>query len=213
MASSAREQWIDPHDMATKPSLNKITSQVNNFDSCSEIKKCNCASGAADTFYVHYKRTLSILLNVLQIDQSNSQYKGVLIVNMPTEDYDFLKSFIQTSAEDVTQLRKVNNILDSVFSKTLFQRTSDNFTAWMEWFYFTFYNHNTGIAILSIFVSWTSYKLLRSNWTTWRIVKTLVLFAWLIDFAFTWIHLLQVCNSKTIGALLIIRYFEGGGNR
>lgn len=194
MSSSAREQWIDPHDMA--PKLPNIVSQSANGNLATspptEIIKCNCNSNADGTLYVHYRRTLSILLNVLQADLADNQYKGVFSVNMPLEDYDFLKNFVQSSVEDTAQLRKVNSILDSVLSRTVFQRTSESLTAWLQWFYFTFYNHTTGIGIVALFMSWASFKLLRANWATWRVVKTLVLFAWLVDFAFTWIHLLQV---------------------
>lgn len=194
MMSSAREQWIDPHDMA--PKLPNIASQNANrnlvHSTPSETTKCSCINNADGTLYVHYRRTLSILLNILQADQADSQYKGVLSINMPVEDYDFLKNVVQSSAEDVTQLRRVNSILDNVLSRTVFQKTSDSFTAWLQWFYFTFYSYTTAIAIAGVFISWASLKLLRANWTTWRVVKTLVLFAWVMDFAFTWIHLLQV---------------------
>lgn len=156
-----------------------------------KITKCDCKN-ADDTLYVHYRRTLSILLKVLQVDHVDSQYKALITVNMPMEDYNFLQNFVENSVEDITQLRKVNSILDSVFTKTLLQKSSDSFLAWLQWLYFTFYNHTTGIAIAAVFISWFSYKLLRLKWTAWRVVKTLVLFAWIIDFAFTWIHLIQV---------------------
>lgn len=196
MSSSAREQWIDPHDMAPKlPTSNrqKPTNQnllTNKIQT--EIDQCNCINTADDTVFIHYKRTLNILLNVLQSDLEDNQYKGVVTINLPNEDYNFLKRFVESPAKDVTQLKKVNSILDNMFSRTVFQKTSDNFASWIHWFYFTFYNHTTGIAIVAAFVSWIAFKLLRSNWTAWRVVKTLVLFAWVTDFAFTWIHLIQV---------------------
>lgn len=194
MSSSAREQWIDPHDMTVKQNINP---QIANKDLIFDSSQVNCIDNVDDTLHVHYKRTLSILLNTLQIDEANSQYRGVVTINMSAEDYIFLKNFVQNSIEDVTQFRKINTILDNVLSKSLFQRTSDSFTSWIEWFYFTFYHHTTGIAIVGLFISWASYRLIKLNWTTWRVVKTLVLFAWVIDFAFTWIHLIQVFDKKT----------------
>lgn len=213
MSSSAREQWIDPHDMA--PKLPSVVSQGANGNlatsSPTEIIKCNCNSNADGTLYVHYRRTLSILLNILQADLADNQYKGVISVNMPLEDYNFLRNFVQSSVEDATQLRKVNSILDSVLSRTAFQKTAESFTEWLQWFYFTFYNYTTGIGIVALFMSWASFKLLRANWTTWRVVKTLVLFAWVVDFAFTWIHLLQVyffCLRDSGSSSLMLQYTE-----
>lgn len=207
MLSFAREQWIDPHDMAVKKGFeiasggqNKIINTdkkfllqettenwINN-----ENNACNCQQ-SADASLIHYRRTLSIFLNALKMDQQNAdQYKGVININIPINDYNFLQNFIQSPVEDVAQLRKVNSILEGVFSRTVFQRTSDNLMAWFDWFYFTFYNHTTGITILGFVIAWLSCKLIKANWTPWRVVKTLVFFAWIVDFAFTWIHLIQV---------------------
>lgn len=198
VTSSAREQWIDPHDMAVKKghdialASNSKISLEERQESTNTEENCSCLH-CTDTLHVHYKRTLSILLNVLQMDQhKGNQYKGVININIPAEDYNFFNNFIQNPIEDVSQLKRVNAVLENAFSKTMFQRSTDNLTAWYEWFYFTFYNHTTGITILGLIVAWISCKLLKANWTTWRVVKTLILFAWVVDFAFTWIHLIQV---------------------
>lgn len=198
MTSSAREQWIDPHDMAVKRGYD-IAPESNtriNFEETQENtnieENCSCLH-CVGTLHVYYKRTLSLLLNALQMDQhKGDRYKGVININIPAEDYIFFNNFIQNPIEDVAQLKRINAILENAFSKTVFQKTSDNLTAWFQWFHFTFYNHTTGITILGLIVAWISWRLLKANWTTWRVVKTLVLFAWVVDFAFTWIHLIQV---------------------
>lgn len=221
ISSSAREQWIDPHDMTIKPESGlKIKGKpasrdVNIDDVNNQASNCNCSSCIEPALRIHYQRTLSILLNAIEKNPDvNNQYVGVIHVNIATDDYNFLKAFVESFGEDVGELRRLNSILEKIFSETWLEKTSHNIAAWTWWFYFTFYNHTTGIVFIGLAIAWISYKLLKANLTLWNVVKTLFLFAWVVDFAFTWIHLIQVklAEQKYLASNAPIR-IEGGGNR
>lgn len=186
----AREQWIDPHDMTVDATDFSVTN--NAIAITNKEGGCDCSKCAENTLHVHYKRTIGLLLNAVKSGEVESLYKGVIEISIQQDDYNFLKNIVQSSTDDVAHFKRVNSILENVLSKSVYEKTSDNIMGWLEWLYFTFYNYTTGIAIVGLFVTWVSYKLLQAKLTIWKIVTTLLLFAWVVDLAFTWIHLIQV---------------------
>ncbi|KAF5287549.1 hypothetical protein FQR65_LT12220 [Abscondita terminalis] len=179
-------QWIDPHEMNVNDihisRFDQKPDEMGTSDTCSHV-----------TFALeHYKRLITFILNNAAFDDKSSSYKGQLKLNIQSADYRFLSHFIREhSKEDAAVLRKIDQIMNRILTRSKLEEFTEVLMSWSDYIYFTFYNRTSGIILSCMFLLLISYKLLKTNFTIWSVVKYLIFIGWVFDFAFTWIRLLQ----------------------
>lgn len=186
----SQQRWLDPHDMNIQ--LSGSLPKTSNNGECDQSQQCDC-SKEINFSISHYKRLINMILSATSADTAGV-YKGHLYLNIPSEDYDILKSFADdiNNKENSAILRRLDQILSKSLTKPFYERVTNVFKSWMDHIYFTFYSRSMAVFLSCLFMVFISYKLLKANLTIWSVVKYLLFVGWITDFAFTWMNLLQV---------------------
>lgn len=190
-----RSKWVDPHDMNLETEHLPLVHDRNTDYECECPAQKTC--GPNHSFF-HYKRLIGLLLSTVYLDRSDgmSNYAGILKLNLKAEDYDLLKSVVRSTEEDEQVFRKVDEVLSRVLIKPKHEVLVELFSDWTDKIYFTVFNRTTGMLVVCVVVLYCSYRLLKAEWGLLMVVKFLVFISWVVDFGFTWMHLLQVRKCK-----------------
>lgn len=157
-----------------------------------DVKLSECSQTENNLATTFYKRSLNMILNLMQIDHDKSTYNGQIYLELSVDDFNLLKSFAKSDDHNVDMFHRVDTILSQVYSKSLMTSMLDKFNYWFDTFYMNICNRRTFIIMASLLVIYISYKLLKANLTLTSTIKHLLFLAWLVDYVFTWLHLLEV---------------------
>lgn len=144
---------------------------------------------------IFYKRSVNMVLNLLKMDGDQSTYNGQIYLTISAEDFNFLKAFAAKDEDDNIDLfHKADSILSRVYAKSTMTTILERFQFWFDNIYMNFCNRRSMIFVAFLIIVFLSYKLLRAKLTLLSTIKHLLFMAWIVDFIFIWLHLLQVCK-------------------
>lgn len=176
----SKTEWVDPYDMNTFEQKTSLTPSQNSDKQCM----------TSDLLFTYYKRIVRHLLQTLAKDEAG--FKGELAVKLSAEDHAILKQFLGSTLEDRLLIQNVDKILEKGLGKSTLEKYSEEVISYIDRFYFMCCNRYGLILTACLFVLFVAYKLLQADLTIGYVVKYLLFLAWVVDFAFTWINLLQV---------------------
>ncbi|KRT79640.1 hypothetical protein AMK59_7618 [Oryctes borbonicus] len=168
--------WIDPFKLES-----------------SQSKQLDYVTVTSDSdVFAYYRRTVNLILSSVIVESSDpNTYKGRLFVDIPIQDYEFLKKFATIKLEEPLSLQKVDQILTKVFTKSTVDELSDVLIYWSDYIYLAFFNRATGIYLMILAVLIIIYKLLKASYTPPQVIAYLLFLGYMMDFAFTWKRMLR----------------------
>lgn len=145
-----------------------------------------------------YKRSLNMVLNLMKINEDNSIYNGQVYLTVSVDDFKFLKRFAVSKEDDIDLFHKADDILSKIYKKKIMTSMFDSLQFWFDNLYFQFFNRRTLIFVTLLIVLYIFYKLVNAKLTLFSIFKHLLFLAWIVDFLFVWLHLLQVSLNRRL---------------
>lgn len=139
-----------------------------------------------------YKRSLNMVLNLMQINEEQSMYNGQIDLTISVDDFNFIKAFVKNKEESADLFHKIDDILSRLYKKAMTTSMLESVQFWFDNFYYNFLNPRTMIFVTFLIILYISYKLISARLTLFSIFKHLLFLAWIVDYAFVWLHLLQV---------------------
>lgn len=194
-----KTEWVDPFDMNT----------VDPTESASCKRSMTTTTNVS---FLYYKRIIRLLLETAVLRED--EYKGQVNIRIPIDKYGILKDFMDQKLEDAVTLQAVDKILSYALTKTHYEKYAEEVVSWIDRLYFAFYTRQAGVIASCLVCVFVCYKLLRANLTIGYVVKYLLFLGWVVDFAFTWINLLQVmvCVPNIYVACLVSLTFFKSSN-
>lgn len=179
-AAFSKTEWVDPYDMNTFEQKTSLTTSQNSDKQCM----------TSNLSFTYYKRVVRHLLHSLIEDEDG--FEGELAIKLSLEDHAILKQFLGSKLEDRILIEKVDKILEKGLSKSVLENYSKVVISYIDHLYFACWNRYGLILTTCLFILFVTYKLLQADLSIGYVVKYLLFLAWVVDFAFTWINLLQV---------------------
>lgn len=171
------QTFIDPHEM---PSV--VLSKNGEFSACSNI--------FTDRYY---KRLVNMMINSLSEDpDAPDTYRGDVIFNVDKGDFEYLKKFAECGENDLKDYQNVDKIISNMLTMRPYQYDSSIMMSSVDLALAILEDKRTYLILLVLFVIMLIYKLLKARFTVRYMFSYLLLVIWIVDFAFTWKHLLQV---------------------
>lgn len=179
-------EWVDPVDMN-----DNTTPDPTESEAC---KHC-IATSTTNLSFLYYKRIIRQLVEATVLHESvlqESEYKGQVKIRIPIDTYGILKDFMGKKLEDARTLRTIDKILSEVVTKNDDEKYAEAVLAWIGRLDFAVYTRHAGVIAGCLVCAFVAYKLLQAKVAGEYITMYMLFLAWIVDFAFTWINLIQV---------------------
>ena len=176
--------WIDPFDM-------------NDHDVVRPHGECTCPRNENTVHETHvlshYGRVANLLLSFVAPDAGDEgTYSGRIDLHVSADDYRTLKDFTKGTKREAGDLQAATHILENMFERPAMEEYAEAFMSWTDHLVFLFFNRNTCILLVVSVILVVSYKLLVAKFSVVSVTVYLVFLGWVVDFAYTWIRMLQV---------------------
>lgn len=187
--TSLAREWIDPHDMDMKFVTTGSSQEVIEPDNRVIDKSSSDAEHDKNDIYL--KRIVRLIISSAYPDRQNDfLLKGIYYFRKDSAEYEFLLNFMNSKKIDSNDLRQLEGILQTTFSKSYAENilniiaNTDNFI--------NIFNSNAIILLAACMALLIFIYLLRSNFGFWYIFNYFLFIIWIIDYAIRYQQLLEV---------------------
>nr|CAH7758290.1 unnamed protein product [Callosobruchus chinensis] len=191
-------QWVDPHDMNTnaKEKLRETLGekQVAHIT----VDQCNCSEQKLtdDTSLLFLKRIIALMLNSVTLDEVSGQSKGKYFIS--DIDSQFLKEFSIREYATQEDLRQLDGIFSSMFTKSKSDETLEALLSAKEKFLHLVLSHDTLVLVGVLVCLYVAVNLFRNKYTFREIICYFVMMILIIDYGFRYITLREEAEEHNM---------------
>ncbi|KAG5887445.1 hypothetical protein JTB14_003296 [Gonioctena quinquepunctata] len=193
------DKWIDPHDMDTNSKRNLRRSRSASLGDVDKYPSTISGVQEDKTTLVYLKRVISLLLNSAVVTGSDTKLRsGKYELKTDSESYKFLSEFVSDQNINVESLRKLDTILSDIFSRNISDDFLNAFSSFQDKLYNVLCNFQSAILLGTFVCLYVVFKLLKSNFSFWYIIRYLLTLILIIDYAFRYRQLYEEAEEHNM---------------